>query len=1072
MASSATSSSYRLAATRSPGNVAVFYQSASPASEIAVNLASAINTVGVLNVLAEVDIDFSTTPESASVKLSGERSLAFSSNFRGIEALGRTLFVDKLGSVVADGSLSQPFNNIDSQFQASAFDAALPGDIVRIVGNGGQDNDISTPADNFSYQIGIAEIGGGVLPDGRHMDVPKGVTTMIDAGAVFKLRSSVISVGSNNLLSNRSEGALQVLGAPRLLQLSDPSPVGASTRDVGIVDLGGSGNVVFTSTRDRSVDAAASGNSPVASDGNWGGLIFRRDFDDADGRFNLEDEGIFLQVVNHADIRFGGGSNILINSVQQTVNAIQMVDMRPTVTFNRLTNNASAAMSASPNAFLETRFQEPKFQQAGAFTADYLRVGPDVKQNLVVDNSINGLFIRTERGANQPARQITVAARIDDVDIVHYIAENIVIAGQPGGPIQDGFKPDLSRAGVQTTGGGLLPVGDFQYRIAFVDPSGFESLASDPSPVATTTASARQVQLLNLPTIPSGSAYLTRRLYRLDPSDGQYRLVAQLNRSDSTYVDDGSVTGGAVLDLDREGIRGRLDGSLVIDPNSVVKFRGARLELDHGTQLLAEGTSGKPIVFTSALDDRFGAGGSFDTNDDKDTPGGGALPQRGDWSGIYAGPTANVSLDHSLVAYGGGVSLIEGGQSKGFAALELQQASARVTNSRFEYNDNGQDGSGPVGRNGRLAITPATIYARSTQPVIVGNQFVDNHGSIIDIDLASLTDALIVDAGRQTGDIDLIVGLDDNAGPLVRRNSTESVAGDVFGERQLNGMRIRGGELTSGSVWDDTDIVHVLFDSVVVGNQVSGGALTLKSRPDESLVVKLPGRGTPNSATAGTGITATGSTGDIADRIGGTVYVLGLPGAPVVLTSLKDDSVGAGRKIDGTAQNDTNGDSFGSRPSSNDWRSLVFDGLSNDRNTAVLLEQELSTAAPPGLNASVNNAQILGDLAPRLNAGNDELRLGFEVHGFISGAGDIDTYAFTAEAGTQVWVDVDRTSLGLDAVIEVVDDAGRVIARSDNSFDEVDDPSLLDVIDPQATVRCAGRSRQSFDRAMGQRRIL
>ena len=561
--------------TARPGNIAVLYQSASPPSELAGNLASAINTAGVLNVTAEVEVDFTTTPQSAQVILSGERALQFSSNFQSIEALGRTLFVDKVASVVSDGSLTQPFNNIDSQTQASAFDSALPGDIVRIVGNGGQDNDISTPADNFAYRIGIAEVGGGVLPDGRHMDVPKGVTTMIDAGAAFKLRSSVISVGSNNLLSDRSEGALQVLGVPRLLRITDPSPVARRVRNVGIEDLGGSGSVVFTSTRDRSVDAASSGNSPAASDGNWGGLIFRRDFDDADGRFNLEDEGIFLQTVNHADIRFGGGSNILINSVQQTVNAIQMVDMRPTVTFNTLTNNASAAMSASPNAFLETRFQEPKFQQAGAFTADYLRVGPDVRQNMVTGNSINGLFIRTERGVNQPARQITVAARIDDVDIVHYIAENIVIAGQPGGPIQDGFKPDLSRAGVQTAGGGSLPIGDFQYRIAFVDAAGFESLASDPTPVVTTTDSARQVQLLNLPTIATGSAYATRRLYRLDPTDGQFKLIAQLNRSDTTYADDGSVTGGAVLDLNREGIRGRLDGSLVIDPNSVVKFRGA-----------------------------------------------------------------------------------------------------------------------------------------------------------------------------------------------------------------------------------------------------------------------------------------------------------------------------------------------------------------------------------------------------------------------------------------------------------------------------------------------------------------
>ena len=308
-----------------------------------------------------------------------------------------------------------------------------------------------------------------------------------------------------------------------------------------------------------------------------------------------------------------------------------------------------------------------------------------------------------------------------------------------------------------------------------------------------------------------------------------------------------------------------------------------------------------------------------------------------------------------------------------------------------------------------------------------------------------MTDEMIADVGRQTGSIDTIVGLDDNYGPLVRRNTTESTPGDVDGRRQLNGMRIRGGELVTASVWDDVDITHVLFDSVIVGNQVSSGGLTLKSRSDESLIVKMAGRGTPNSATAGTGITATGATGDISDRIGGTVHVLGLPGAPVVLTSLKDDSVGAGRKIDGTARTDTNGDGAGSRPDGNDWRSLLFDGLSNDRNTAVVVEQELSTAAPPGLNSTVNNAQILGDLAELLTGSNEQLRLGFEVQGFISARVTLILMLSPRPPALRcgsIWI---RTSLGLDSMIEVVDDAGQVLARSDNSFAEVDDPSLIDV---------------------------
>ncbi len=98
------------------------------------------------------------------------------------------------------------------------------------------------------------------------------------------------------------------------------------------------------------------------SPGNWGGLVFRRDVDQAEGRRDLEDEGIFLQHVNHADIRYGGTGNLLIDSVQQIVNPIQIVNLRPTITFNEISFSADAAISAFPNSFRETSFQSPEFQ--------------------------------------------------------------------------------------------------------------------------------------------------------------------------------------------------------------------------------------------------------------------------------------------------------------------------------------------------------------------------------------------------------------------------------------------------------------------------------------------------------------------------------------------------------------------------------------------------------------------------------------------------------------------------------------------------------------------------------------
>ena len=51
----------------------------------------------------------------------------------------------------------------------------------------------------------------------------------------------------------------------------------------------------------------------------------------------------------------------------------------------------------------------------------------------------------------------------------------------------------------------------------------------------------------------------------------------------------------------------RTDAQLKIDPGIIVKLDGARIETRSARQLLAEGVDGREVVFTSLLDDRFGA---------------------------------------------------------------------------------------------------------------------------------------------------------------------------------------------------------------------------------------------------------------------------------------------------------------------------------------------------------------------------------------------------------------------------------------------------------------------------------
>ncbi len=117
---------------------------------------------------------------------------------QGAVGQARTIFVDKLSPLaageVADGTINKPYKTI-----AAAFAVAQPGDLVRIVGNNFENDNPASAAtlrDNIPYEIGRRQIDGAALSDGATMDVPRGVTVLIDAGAMFKLYQANINIGS------------------------------------------------------------------------------------------------------------------------------------------------------------------------------------------------------------------------------------------------------------------------------------------------------------------------------------------------------------------------------------------------------------------------------------------------------------------------------------------------------------------------------------------------------------------------------------------------------------------------------------------------------------------------------------------------------------------------------------------------------------------------------------------------------------------------------------------------------------------------------------------------------------
>jgi hypothetical protein len=791
-----------------------------------------------------------------------DRSIAIPNQ---VDATAYTVWVDKTAAAGGNGTLATPYNTIaqalqDANAAARADTANTRAVTVRILGN----------TSNRVYEVGFNQFGNA-LADGSSFDVPKNVTVMIDAGAIIKMGRSRISAGSSTVSVDRSGGSLQVLGIPgqNVIITSINEPVGVGFNP------------------DRS--------PPAPRPGDWGGIDFRNRIDGGDEtRTDKERNGLFLNSVIHSDVRYGGGQ-VVVDGVSQIITPINLVDSRPSIFNNLITRSADAAISATPNSFKEDNFADPRSQSGGFFIPDYDRVGPEIHGNTVINNTINGLFIKTRTSVADTLETITVTARFDDIDIPHVLGENLVVAGQPGGGIVDVAAPPTTIVTLTTVTGGSLAAGTYNYRLVYVDAAGNESLASIPTRSATVVANS-SISLNNLPPIGGGLPYVARRLYRSDATGaGTYRLVTQLNAIATSYVDNGTSSGSPLVPLATK-IRSRLDGGLVIDAGTILKNTGNRIELRDGATLIAEGTSSLPIILTSLNDIRYGFGGTFDTAGTKGT----RTANLGDWGGIFVGPGSSASLDYDRISFGGGNSRIEGVFAS-FNAIEVHQGDLRLSNSRIENNASGaQTPSGT--RAGRGTNTAAAIFVSGSQPVLLNNRINDNGAAAISIDVNSFGPDLVNDPGRQSGNLARALDYLENQGPLIN--------GNRLSRNATNGLVVRGQTLTTQAVWDDTDIVHVVTDTIVSDNFHTYGGLRLKSSPTASLVVKFGGGG------SAAGLTATGTPLDISNRVGGSVQIIGQPNFPVVLTAIADDSVGAGFGIDGRSAFDTNNDNGGNSTTS------------------------------------------------------------------------------------------------------------------------------------------------------------
>lgn len=500
-------------------------------------------------------------------------------------------------------------------------------------------------------------------------------------------------------------------------------------------------------------------------------------------------------------------------------------------------------------------------------------------------------------------------------------------------------------------GTGMVEPGRYVYRFTFATADGTEVGPSSESQIIETIDEG-SISVSGIPAAPAGSGFASRIVYRAEVSSngtvGEYRQVSVLNATQTSFTDAASI-GTDRLDLltvtaPLQARAGRLDPSLVIDPGMIVKLDGARIDVTFGSHLYAEGTAKEPIILTSLNDARYGTGGAFNTNNiAQGTNDGQNELTPGDWSGVYLAFGADASFDHAVLAGGGGTSRIEGGFAS-FNVLEVHQSGLRVANSRFESNADGRGFLNDSGNNtnnpedpreqrvGRVNNASGTVFVRGAQPVVVNNEFVDGSGPAMSFDVNSFSWQEVTDPGRSTASRDFGTGssLEDslnryeisgNSGPLIAGNAIDSatvsdddVAAGII-TAGLNGLEVRGGTVATEVVWDDTDIVHIVRDMIEIPNQHIYGGLRLESDARGSLVVKFQNqdldvedvllRRQAGIVAGGTLLTAENEMLDIADRIGGSLQIVGQPDFPVVLTSLLDDTVGAGFTPDGRANIDT-----------------------------------------------------------------------------------------------------------------------------------------------------------------------
>lgn len=136
----------------------------------------------------------------------------------------------------------------------------------------------------------------------------------------------------------------------------------------------------------------------------------------------------------------------------------------------------------------------------------------------------------TPEGDIASVSEVIESVQLGDASIPQADASGVILSDAP--------DIDESAINVVTTGVGSLSAATYQYRLAYADANGNESVVS--APIQATVGTAGRIDLNNIPPDPTGN-FPTVNVYRTGPNGNEFFLLDSI-ASGANFVDDGGAT--------------------------------------------------------------------------------------------------------------------------------------------------------------------------------------------------------------------------------------------------------------------------------------------------------------------------------------------------------------------------------------------------------------------------------------------------------------------------------------------------------------------------------------------------